>query len=95
MEWKSIYIFEDTKQLKLIIMTNAQALSTEQVREMNIRIVNNLETMIPIKENGENPYNGRKHSAKDLEFKNENSSFYDKFSSKEMKESLNYFKSKI
>ena len=76
-------------------MKNAQTLSTEQVREMDIRIINNLEIMIPIKENAENPYNGRKHSTKDLESKNENSSFYDKFSSKEMKESLNYFKSKI
>ena len=73
-------------------MTNAQILS---IREANIRIANNLEKMIPIKENDENPYNGKNHSNEDVEFIMSNLTLFYQYNSKQMNESLNYFKSKI
>ncbi len=73
-------------------MTNAQILS---IREANIRIANNLEKMIPIKEKDENPYNGKNHSNEDVEFIMSNLTLFNQYNSKQMKESLNYFKSKI
>ena len=64
----------------------------QEIKEANNRIVNLLETMIPIKKNDENPFNGVEHTKEEVDFIMENSNYFFKWSSKEMTNSLNYFK---
>ena len=68
---------------------------TQLVKKTELRTINFLTKLIPIKVNDENPYNGVEHSDKDVEFIMDNLTFFNEYNSKQLKESLSYFQSKI
>jgi hypothetical protein len=68
---------------------------TQLVKETELRTINFLTKLIPIKMNDENPYNGVEHSDKDVDLILENLNYFNAWSSRQMIESLNYFKAKI
>tara|TARA_R110000824_G_scaffold326783_1_gene513729 strand:- start:183 stop:407 length:225 start_codon:yes stop_codon:yes gene_type:complete len=74
-------------------MTNLNL--TQLVKETELRTINFLTKLIPIKMNDENPYNGVKHSDKDVDVILENLNYFNAWTSSQMMESLNYFKAKI
>ena len=67
---------------------------TQLVKETELRTINFLTKLIPIKMNDENPYNGVKHSDKDVDVILENLNYFNTWTSKQMMECLNYFKAK-
>ena len=73
-------------------MTNLNL--TQLVKETELRTINLLTKLIPIKINDENPYNGVEHSDKDVDLILENLNYFNAWSSRQMMESLNYFKDK-
>ncbi len=73
-------------------MTNSNL--TQLLKDTEVRSINFLTKIIPIKINDENPYNGVEHSDKDVDVILENLNYFNAWTSKQMKESLNYFQSK-
>ena len=73
-------------------MTNLEL--TKLVKETELRTINFLTKLIPIKMNDENPYNGEEHSNNDVDLILENINYFNTWTSKQMIESLNYFKAK-
>tara|TARA_R110000824_G_scaffold221288_2_gene408378 strand:- start:78 stop:314 length:237 start_codon:yes stop_codon:yes gene_type:complete len=67
---------------------------TELVKETELRTINFLSKLIPIKINDENPYNGTSHSCNDVDVILENLNYFNAWTSSQMIESLNYFKAK-
>jgi len=67
---------------------------TQLVKETELRTIKFLIKLIPIKMNDENPYNGVKHSDKDVDVILENINYFNTWTSRQMIKSLKYFKAK-